>query len=174
MSDNAYNGRVSQVENQSTPSLWDRLGTARNAFRIFSKFMRLSSSQRCVFSLPIVIQIFPLNNTRVDSLYDTGVQTQCIQSVIDDIKHSHDKVLSSSHIPTHFQPLTYSTTSSNPNTASRRLPHAQTHDLPPGAIICARQIERHHFTYEPCPRRPRKRVGTTDGELVPLERFVPN
>ena len=35
MSDNAYDGRMSQVENQTTPSLRDRLGTARNAFRVY-------------------------------------------------------------------------------------------------------------------------------------------
>ena len=166
MSDNAYNERVSRVKNQTAPSLWDRLGTTRNAFRIFAELMRFSPSQRSVFSFPIVIQIFPLNNTLVDSLYNTGVQTT------EDVKHSHDKVPSSSFFPIHFQPLTYSITSSKPNSASRSVPHARTHDLPPGAIIWAHQIEHHLLRYEPCRRRPRKIVETTDGELIPLERFV--
>ena len=103
MSDNAYNERLSRVENQTAPSLWDRLGTTRNAFRIYS----------------------------------------------------HDKVPSSSFFPIHFQTLTYSITSPKPNSASRSVPHARTHDLPPGAIIWAHQIE-HHLRYEPCRRHPRK------------------
>ncbi|KAJ3914922.1 dynein heavy chain, N-terminal region 1-domain-containing protein, partial [Lentinula edodes] len=39
--ENAYNKRVSRVENQIIARLRDRLGTARNAdemFRVFSKF----------------------------------------------------------------------------------------------------------------------------------------
>ena len=62
MSDNAYNGRVSQVENQTTPSLRDRLGTARNAFRVYALVVKskvrvffayrdsdLSAEQHCRF-----------------------------------------------------------------------------------------------------------------------------
>ena len=42
--ENAYNERVSRVENQIISRLRDRLGTARNAnemFRVFSKFNAL-------------------------------------------------------------------------------------------------------------------------------------
>lgn len=42
--ENAYNERVSRVENQIIARLRDRLGTARNAnemFRVFSKFNAL-------------------------------------------------------------------------------------------------------------------------------------
>ncbi|KAJ3935686.1 MAG: dynein heavy chain, N-terminal region 1-domain-containing protein [Lentinula lateritia] len=73
--ENAYNERVSRVENQIIARLRDRLGTARNAnemFRVFSKFNAL-------FVRPKIrgaIQEY---------------QTQLIDSVKEDIKHLHDK-----------------------------------------------------------------------------------
>ncbi|KAJ7572466.1 dynein heavy chain, N-terminal region 1-domain-containing protein [Mycena floridula] len=73
--ENAYNERVSRVENQIISRLRDRLGTARNAnemFRVFSKFNAL-------FVRPKIrgaIQEY---------------QTQLIDSVKEDIKHLHDK-----------------------------------------------------------------------------------
>ncbi|KAF8653334.1 hypothetical protein AX16_004034 [Volvariella volvacea WC 439] len=73
--ENAYNERVSRVENQIIARLRERLGTARNAnemFRVFSKFNAL-------FVRPKIrgaIQEY---------------QTQLIDSVKDDIKHLHDK-----------------------------------------------------------------------------------
>ncbi|KAG6819964.1 hypothetical protein H0H93_006940, partial [Arthromyces matolae] len=74
--ENAYNERVSRVENQIIARLRDRLGTARNAnemFRVFSKFNAL-------FVRPKIrgaIQEY---------------QTQLIDSVKEDIKHLHDKM----------------------------------------------------------------------------------
>ena len=53
--ENAYNERVSRVENQIIARLRDRLGTARNAnemFRVFSKFNAL-------FVRPKVRAFFP-------------------------------------------------------------------------------------------------------------------
>ncbi|KAI9204677.1 dynein heavy chain [Polychytrium aggregatum] len=73
--ENAYNDRVSRVENQIIARLRDRLGTAKNAnemFRVFSKFNAL-------FVRPKIrgaIQEY---------------QTQLIDSVKDDIKRLHDK-----------------------------------------------------------------------------------
>ncbi|PFH49390.1 hypothetical protein AMATHDRAFT_63215 [Amanita thiersii Skay4041] len=73
--ENAYNERVSRVENQIIARLRDRLGTARNAnemFRVFSKFNAL-------FVRPKIrgaIQEY---------------QTQLIDSVKEDIKRLHDK-----------------------------------------------------------------------------------
>ncbi|KAF9527881.1 cytoplasmic dynein heavy chain 1 [Crepidotus variabilis] len=73
--ENAYNERVSRVENQIIARLRDRLGTARNAnemFRVFSKFNAL-------FVRPKIrgaIQEY---------------QTQLIDSVKEDIKHLHEK-----------------------------------------------------------------------------------
>lgn len=73
--ENAYNERVSRVENQIISRLRDRLGTARNAnemFRVFSKFNAL-------FVRPKIrgaIQEY---------------QTQLIDSVKEDIKRLHDK-----------------------------------------------------------------------------------
>ncbi|KAJ4492499.1 dynein heavy chain, N-terminal region 1-domain-containing protein [Lentinula lateritia] len=73
--ENAYNERVSRVKNQIIARLRDRLGTARNAnkmFRVFSKFNAL-------FVRPKIhgaIQEY---------------QTQLIDSVKEDIKHLHDK-----------------------------------------------------------------------------------
>ncbi|KAK0438444.1 dynein heavy chain, N-terminal region 1-domain-containing protein [Armillaria borealis] len=73
--ENAYNERVSRVENQIIARLRDRLGTAKNAnemFRVFSKFNAL-------FVRPKIrgaIQEY---------------QTQLIDSVKEDIKHLHDK-----------------------------------------------------------------------------------
>ena len=55
---------MSQVENQ--------IGTVRNTndmLRVFSKFNMLLLGQGYMLSLPIVI--FLLNNTRVDSWFDT-------------------------------------------------------------------------------------------------------
>ena len=57
--ENAYNERVSRVENQIIARLRDRLGTARNAnemFRVFSKFNALFvrpkvRARRCCFFL---------------------------------------------------------------------------------------------------------------------------
>ncbi|KAJ3809625.1 dynein heavy chain, N-terminal region 1-domain-containing protein [Lentinula lateritia] len=69
--ENAYNERVSRVENQIIARLRDRLGTARNAnemFRVFSKFNALF--------IRGAIQEY---------------QTQLIDSVKEDIKHLHDK-----------------------------------------------------------------------------------
>ncbi|KAL1922601.1 uncharacterized protein VTP21DRAFT_10140 [Calcarisporiella thermophila] len=74
-SENAYNERVSRVENQIIARLRDRLGTAKNAnemFRVFSKFNAL-------FVRPKIrgaIQEY---------------QTQLIDSVKEDIKKLHDK-----------------------------------------------------------------------------------
>ena len=72
---NAYNERVSRVENQIIARLWDRLGTARIENEMFSPsfFVTICQSlhQRYVHSLPIVI--FLLNDTDVDSWCDTGV-----------------------------------------------------------------------------------------------------
>ncbi|KAF9042285.1 cytoplasmic dynein heavy chain 1 [Panaeolus papilionaceus] len=73
--ENAYNERVSRVENQIIARLRDRLGTARNAnemFRVFSKFNAL-------FVRPKIrgaIQEY---------------QTQLIDSVKEDIKRLHEK-----------------------------------------------------------------------------------
>ncbi|KAJ3566624.1 hypothetical protein NP233_g6881 [Leucocoprinus birnbaumii] len=73
--ENAYNERVSRVENQIIARLRDRLGTARNAnemFRVFSKFNAL-------FVRPKIrgaIQEY---------------QTQLIDSVKEDIQHLHHK-----------------------------------------------------------------------------------
>ncbi|KAJ7572472.1 dynein heavy chain, N-terminal region 1-domain-containing protein [Mycena floridula] len=73
--ENAYNERVSRVENQIISRLRDRLGTARDAnemFRVFSKFNAL-------FVRPKIrgaIQEY---------------QTQLIDSVKENIKHLHDK-----------------------------------------------------------------------------------
>jgi hypothetical protein len=55
--ENAYNERVSRVENQIIARLRDRLGTARNAnemFRVFSKFNALFVRPKvcfCPFSM---------------------------------------------------------------------------------------------------------------------------
>ncbi|KAF8883831.1 dynein heavy chain, N-terminal region 1-domain-containing protein [Infundibulicybe gibba] len=74
--ENAYNERVSRVENQIIARLRDRLGTAKNAnemFRVFSKFNAL-------FVRPKIrgaIQEY---------------QTQLIDSVKEDIKRLHDKM----------------------------------------------------------------------------------
>src|SRR5260221_13300151 len=57
--ENAYNERVSRVENQIIARLRDRLGTARNAnemFRVFSKFnalfVRPKVWELCILSKP--------------------------------------------------------------------------------------------------------------------------
>ncbi|KIJ94069.1 hypothetical protein K443DRAFT_12422 [Laccaria amethystina LaAM-08-1] len=73
--ENAYNERVSRVENQITARLWDRLGTARNGnemFRVFPKFNALFVRPK----IRSAIQEY---------------QTQLIDSVKEDIKHLHDK-----------------------------------------------------------------------------------
>lgn len=63
--ENAYNERVSRVENQIIARLRDRLGMARNAnemFRVFSKFNALfvrpkvCGLRRCRRSLPEALQ----------------------------------------------------------------------------------------------------------------------
>ncbi|KAF8870591.1 cytoplasmic dynein heavy chain 1 [Gymnopilus junonius] len=73
--ENAYNERVSRVENQIIAKLRDRLGTARNAnemFRVFSKFNALFVRAK----IRGAIQEY---------------QTQLIDSVKEDIKHLHEK-----------------------------------------------------------------------------------
>ncbi|KAF9481287.1 cytoplasmic dynein heavy chain 1 [Pholiota conissans] len=73
--ENAYNERVSRVENQIIARLRDRLGTARNAnemFRVFSKFNALFVRAK----IRGAIQEY---------------QTQLIDSVKEDIKHLHEK-----------------------------------------------------------------------------------
>ncbi|KIJ92278.1 hypothetical protein K443DRAFT_13708 [Laccaria amethystina LaAM-08-1] len=73
--ENAYNERVSRVENQITARLRDRLGTARNGnemFRVFPKFNALLVRPK----IRSAIQEY---------------QTQLIDSVKEDIKHLHDK-----------------------------------------------------------------------------------
>ena len=72
--ENAYNQRVSRVENRIIARLRHRLG--RRAMRMsclgFStSLMHSSSAQRYVYSLPIAI--FLLNGRDVDSWCDTGV-----------------------------------------------------------------------------------------------------
>jgi hypothetical protein len=66
--ENAYNERVSRVENQITARLWDRLGTARNGnemFRVFPKFNALLVRPKV--RAPLTIVIFVLNDACVDS-----------------------------------------------------------------------------------------------------------
>ncbi|KAJ3389103.1 hypothetical protein HDU92_001163 [Lobulomyces angularis] len=73
--ENAYNERVSRVENQIIARLRDRLGTAKNAnemFRVFSKFNALFVRPK----IRSAIQEY---------------QNQLIESVKDDIKKLHDK-----------------------------------------------------------------------------------
>ncbi|KAF8959823.1 cytoplasmic dynein heavy chain 1 [Flammula alnicola] len=73
--ENAYNERVSRVENQIIARLRDRLGTARNAnemFRVFSKFNALFVRAKIRGAIK-------------------EYQTQLIDSVKEDIKHLHEK-----------------------------------------------------------------------------------
>ena len=60
--ENAYNERVSRVENQIIARLRDRLGTARNAnemFRVFSKFNALFVRPKVC---PFIHEMIPLSN----------------------------------------------------------------------------------------------------------------
>lgn len=55
--ENAYNERVSRVENQIIARLRDRLGTARNAnemFRVFSKFNALFVRPKVLVSFLVI------------------------------------------------------------------------------------------------------------------------
>lgn len=78
--ENAYNERVSRVENQIIARLRDRLGTARNAnemFRVFSKFNALFVRPKVRSPLfpstldpthPLTRFAVPFRNTRLNSL----------------------------------------------------------------------------------------------------------
>lgn len=69
--ENAYNERVSRVENQIIARLRDRLGTARNAnemFRVFSKFNALFVRPKVSY-ISVVVQ--PIVN--LYCLYRSGV-----------------------------------------------------------------------------------------------------
>ncbi|KAJ4492589.1 dynein heavy chain, N-terminal region 1-domain-containing protein [Lentinula edodes] len=124
--ENAYNERVSRVENQIIAWLRDRLGTARNAnemFRLFSKFNALF--------IRGAIQEY---------------QTQLIDSVKEDIKHLHDKVwsflqLHSLHLDPHIAPV------QNSIPLLRSLPYVANAGLTPHRRCqIERQIERQLLT----------------------------
>jgi hypothetical protein len=99
--ENAYNERVSRVENQIIARLRDRLGTARNAnemFRVFSKFNAL-------FVRPKVNKqnLFETEDVFENPFQIRGAiqeyQTQLIDSVKEDIKRLHEKVTQSFIVP---------------------------------------------------------------------------
>jgi Dynein heavy chain, N-terminal region 1. len=99
--ENAYNERVSRVENQIIARLRDRLGTARNAnemFRVFSKFNALFVRPK-VF--PFIFMSHSVSNMPFAQIRGAiqEYQTQLIDSVKEDIKHLHDKVRSHLHHP---------------------------------------------------------------------------
>jgi len=109
--ENAYNERVSRVENQIIARLRDRLGTARNAnemFRVFSKFNAL-------FVRPKVWELcIPQNLLLISCRQIRGAiqeyQTQLIDSVKEDIKHLHEKVSNTTFL-TQSRTLTTSSSS---------------------------------------------------------------
>ena len=92
--ENAYNERVSRVENQIIARLRDRLGTARNAnemFRVFSKFNALFVRPKVCFFCKIGPLASCLSLKQIRGAIQE-YQTQLIDSVKDDIKHLHEKV----------------------------------------------------------------------------------
>lgn len=148
--ENAYNERVSRVENQIIARLRDRLGTARNAnemFRVFSKFNAL-------FVRPKVSSLL-INDTHPSHLPSARF-VEPSKNTKPNLSTLSKKTLNIYMIKCD---LMFSSLSSIPNPAktqfktqyrfSEAYHMSQMRDLPPiaGAIIWARQIERQLLTY---------------------------